>query len=265
MAMSSTVQGPTPGSRASSPRASCQSTPGSRHGVARRPGPRPARPPCGAARGHGERRGQLVGVGAREGRDGGPRAAQAAVRVPTGSPKASRSRPAQAGRSSEAHLLAEHDPDGELVLVDGAGHPAPGCLGDPRGELGVGAEGLVDGYGIGVEVEQAAAAGDGELQVAVVGERSWAGDVVGGRGEGDDAGATGQAEGPPVGAVRRPPRPRPRRWRPGGRRGCPAAAAAGTGGAARGRRATWRHRGDGSGPGPAARRGWSRTPRGRCR
>ena len=58
------------------------------------------------------------------------------------------------------HLLAEHGPHGELVLVDGARHPPPGRLGHQRRQQRCRRERVVDRDRVGVEVEQAAAARD---------------------------------------------------------------------------------------------------------
>lgn len=77
------------------------------------------------------------------------------------------------------HLLAEHGADRELGLVDGARHPAAWRLVDERREQQVGARLLVDGDGVGVEVEHAAAAADRDGQIALVGEDEAAADVVG--------------------------------------------------------------------------------------
>lgn len=89
----------------------------------------------------------------------------------------------QAGRvgagGGRGHLLAEHGADGELGLVDRARHPAARAPLDQRGEQRVGAEPLVDGDRVGVQVEQAAAAADGHGQVAQVAQGEPAGDVVG--------------------------------------------------------------------------------------
>ncbi len=63
------------------------------------------------------------------------------------------------------HLLSEDRADGELRLVDRARHPAAGRLVDQGRERGVGPQLLVDGDRVGVEVEQPAAAADGDGQV----------------------------------------------------------------------------------------------------
>lgn len=98
-------------------------------------------------------------------------------------------------------LLAQHRPYGELRRVDRTGHPAPGGLVHERGQQRVGAQLLVDRLGVGVQVEHPAAPTDGDGEVAQVGQREPAADVVGLRGQGDDAGAVGQAQRATVGAV----------------------------------------------------------------
>ena len=105
-----------------------------------------------------------------------------------------------AGRG-RGDLLAEHRPYGELRRVDGARHPAARRLVDQRREQRVGAQLVVDGDRVGVQVEHPAAAADRDGQVAQVGEGEPAGDVVGLRGEGDDAVPVREAQGAPVRAV----------------------------------------------------------------
>lgn len=99
------------------------------------------------------------------------------------------------------HLLAQHRAQCELGLVDRAGHAPAGCLVHQGCEDRVGAQPVVDGDRVGVQVEQAPAAGESDGQVAQVAEGEAAGDVVGVRGERDDAVAVGQAQGAAVGAV----------------------------------------------------------------
>ncbi len=99
------------------------------------------------------------------------------------------------------HLLAEDRADGELRLVDRARHPAAGCLVDEGRERGVGPQLLVDRDRVGVEVEQAAAAADGDGEVAGVAQGEPAGDVVGARGQRHDAVAVREPQRAPVGAV----------------------------------------------------------------
>lgn len=98
-------------------------------------------------------------------------------------------------------LLAEHRPYGELGLVDGPWHPATRCLVHQRREYGIGAQLLVDGDRVGVQIEHAATAADGDGQVPQIAEGEPAGDVVGLRREGDDAVTVRQPERAPVRAV----------------------------------------------------------------
>ncbi|MDQ0948485.1 hypothetical protein QFZ24_002408 [Streptomyces phaeochromogenes] len=111
----------------------------------------------------------------------------------------------QAGRvrtgRGRGDLLAQHRAYGELGLVDRTRHPAARRLVDERGQQRVRTQLVVDRDRIGVQVEHAAAAADGDGQVAHVAEGEPAADVVGRRGERDDAVAVGQAQGAPVRAV----------------------------------------------------------------
>ncbi len=195
--MISTVHGPKPGRASSRARASSQSF--------LRPQADRAVGEGGDQRGQGgaaaARHGELLRIepgelaGARE------EVGEAAGRVLDGRAV----RGGEAGRvgagGGGGDLLAENGPDGELGGVDGTRHAPARRLGDERREDGVGGEPLVHGDRVGVEVEQAAAAADGEGEVAQVGEGQPAADVVGGRGEGGDARTVRQVEGAAVGAV----------------------------------------------------------------
>jgi hypothetical protein len=97
-----------------------------------------------------------------------------------------------------ADLLAQHGAHGELLAVHGPGHASSGSTRHPRREHLVLRQLRVHRHGIRVEVEQATATGHRGGQVAQVGEREPAGDVGRLRGEGDDAGAVRQPEGPAV-------------------------------------------------------------------
>ena len=73
--------------------------------------------------------------------------------------------PGERARGGERDLLAEDGADGALGRVDGAGRAHAGGRRDERGERRVGGEDVVVGARVGVEVEQAAARGDGRVEV----------------------------------------------------------------------------------------------------
>ena len=73
-------------------------------------------------------------------------------------------------RGGHRDRLPEDRPDGQLRAVDGTGGATAGHRAHEVGEHGVPAQRLVDRDRVGVEVEQAAAAGDGRPQVAQVGQ-----------------------------------------------------------------------------------------------
>ena len=101
----------------------------------------------------------------------------------------------------ERHLLAEHHPQRQFVLVDGSRNPLPRRLGDQRARVRVGAERVDDGLGIRVEVEQPSAAGDRGGEIAEVVQHESALHMVGLRCEADDSVAVGQSQRPSVPAV----------------------------------------------------------------
>ena len=68
----------------------------------------------------------------------------------------------------ERHLLAEHHPQRQFLLVDSARYPLPWCLGDQRAQIRVGPEHVDDGLGVRVEVEQAPASGNRRGEIAEV-------------------------------------------------------------------------------------------------
>jgi hypothetical protein len=105
-----------------------------------------------------------------------------------------------AGRRG-ADLLAEDRPQRHLVLVDRAGDAPAGCGADERLERGIVGQGVVDGHGVGVEVEEPTGAGHGDGEVAHVAQRQAAGDVVGPGRDRHDAVAVGEAQRPAVGPV----------------------------------------------------------------
>ena len=92
----------------------------------------------------------------------------------------------------DGDLLAQHDPHGQLRLVDGARDALARGLGHQGAEVGVGAERVDHGLRVGVEVEQPAAAGDRRGQVAEVVEHELAAHMVGRGVEADDAVAVGR-------------------------------------------------------------------------
>ena len=74
----------------------------------------------------------------------------------------------------ERHLLAEHHPQRQFLLVDSARYPLPWRLGDQRAQIRVGPERVDDGLGVRIEVEQAPASGDRRGEIAeVVQHDSW--------------------------------------------------------------------------------------------
>ena len=68
----------------------------------------------------------------------------------------------------ERHLLAEHHPQGQFVLVDSPRYPLPRRLGDQHAQVWVGAERVDDRLGVGIEVEQASASRDRRGEIAEV-------------------------------------------------------------------------------------------------
>ncbi len=91
----------------------------------------------------------------------------------------------------DRHLLAQHHTKGEFVLIDGPRDALPGRLRDQGAQVRVGAKRVNDGFGVGVEVQQAAAAGDRRGEVAEVVQHELAPHVVGFRCETDDSAASG--------------------------------------------------------------------------
>ena len=75
-------------------------------------------------------------------------------------------RPRRRGRD----LLSQDDPQGHLRAVGGTGHATAGERDDERCQDGVGTEGLLGRFRVGVEVEQPAASGDGSTHVTHVGQ-----------------------------------------------------------------------------------------------
>ena len=190
MRMRAAVRASMPGRARRAASASSRSAPGSRRrapsarAAASAPSGSPARP--ASSPGEGKR---WVRV---------PQGASSGLRVPLDEPR--RLRP------------PGEEPHGHLVGVGGARRAQTGPCGDERGEARVGAEPLVDGVRVGVQVEQAPQPPHGRGQVAQVGEvdagRRASRRVRGaarGRGpgalvDGDDARAVRQPQGAPVGA-----------------------------------------------------------------
>ncbi len=112
----------------------------------------------------------------------------------------------------------------------------PGRLGHQRREDRVAPRAPVDRLGVGVEVEQPPAPGDGGGEVGAR-RRGRPGRRCG-RASGSAPRSPGRGRGAACAGrwPRPPPRPRGRRWRPGARRGCRGAAAGGTAGARRAHR-----------------------------
>ncbi|PQM47566.1 hypothetical protein C1Y40_02235 [Mycobacterium talmoniae] len=113
-----------------------------------------------------------------------------------------RDQPAGVGAGRRGgHLLAQYHPNGEFDLVHRARDALTGRLRHDRAQIRVRRQHLEHRFRVGVEVEKSPAAGDRGGQVAKVVEDQLAADVVGGRGERDDAGAVRQAQGAPIPAV----------------------------------------------------------------
>ncbi len=101
----------------------------------------------------------------------------------------------------DRHLLAQHDAQRELGLIDGARDALAGRLRDQGAQIRIGAKRVDDGLGVGVEVQQAPAAGDRGGQVSEVVQHQRAPNMVGFRCETDDSVACGQPQRSPVCAV----------------------------------------------------------------
>ena len=101
-------------------------------------------------------------------------------------------------RAASRYLLSQHGSERELVGVDGAGNPTTRRLGHERSEDFVAGEVRVDRYGVGVEIEQSAAAVHGRGEIAQVGERQPAPDVIDDGDELDDAVTVREAKRPAV-------------------------------------------------------------------
>ena len=166
-------------------------------------------------------------------------------------------------RGRDRDLLAEHGAHDDLRAVDAARHAQPGARGDERREQRVAREHRGDRDGVGVEVEQPAAARDGDAEVAHVGEAQRAlHAAVAGR-ELDDRGAVRAGA---ACAGRRPPPSPPRRRRSRASRRTRTAlrprSARGREGGARSCRRRPRSAGRAA---AAARAASARTPRAPCR
>ena len=176
MATYSAVHGPMPGSRDQRAAQLGRVGAGVDHDVAalhglgqRAEGPAPSRR-------HGERTrvtaGQL-GQRRRRREEVGDRAVGLGERVSRRLHEPAGDRP----RPGDRDLLADDGAHGELETVGGARHPPARVLLDHRPEVRVAPQGLPDGDGVGVEVEQLAAARHRGRQVAQVGEHELALDV----------------------------------------------------------------------------------------
>ena len=167
MATYSAVQGPMPGSATRERRSSAGSAPGSittsPASTAWASATRARRRPAGMAKAPGSRSASstsAAGVGKRW------------VTAPTGAGSelagGQHQPPGDGARTGDRDLLPDDGAHGELEAVGGAGHAAPGIAPHQRADERVVAQGLPDGDGVGVEVEQLAAAGHGGVQVAQV-------------------------------------------------------------------------------------------------
>ena len=171
MATYSAVQGPMPGSATSERRSSAGSAPGSittsPASTAWASATRARRRPAGMAKAPGSRpasSASAAGVGKR------------CVTAPSGVGQrfaGGLDQPSGHGaRPGDRDLLADDGAHGELEAVDGAGHPPPGIAPRPAAPTsGSSAQRLPDGDGVGIEVEQLAAARHGRVQVAQVRQR----------------------------------------------------------------------------------------------
>ena len=95
------------------------------------------------------------------------------------SPSAAASRAGRRAGRRDRHLLAQQRADRRLGAVDRARQPDARHLLDGRGERRIGAQQLVDGDRVGVEVEQAPHPGHGGPEVARVGQPQRRRDVRG--------------------------------------------------------------------------------------
>ena len=100
--------------------------------------------------------------------------------------------PGQCPRGLRRHLLTEHHPDRQFRFVDGARNALAGRLADEFAQRVVRSESLVNGLGVGVQVEQPATACDGDGQVPEVVERQHTPHLIGSRRQADDPGAVRQ-------------------------------------------------------------------------
>ena len=117
-------------------------------------------------------------------------------------------------RGRDGDLLPEHGAHGDLGAVDAARHAQAGARRDERREQRIARECRGDRRGIGVEVEQPAAARDGDAEVAHVGEAQRALHAAVARRQLGDRGAVRQAQRapvPPAGVRLLDARDRPRR------------------------------------------------------
>ena len=97
--------------------------------------------------------------------------------------------------AGDRDLLTDDRADGELEAVDRAGDAEAGRLGDEGSEQAVGAEQVIDGDGIGVEVEEVTRPGDrrGQIPEVVEHEDGVDGRAVTSRSQGDRPVAVGKA------------------------------------------------------------------------
>ena len=118
-----------------------------------------------------------------------------------GTPRLPRQPSGDRAGAAHRHLLSEDRPDRELGSVDASRDAPTRRARDERGELRVGAEDVVDRVGVGVEIEQSAAALDRRGEVAQIRQPQPAVDEsVGGR-QLDDPVAVAQIDRPPVRAI----------------------------------------------------------------
>lgn len=182
MAITSAVQGPTPGI-ASNCRRTFPVAPGIQDNAAvGNPGNKCGKCPS-ACLGYG----QIGGIDLGELLDRRERVGQRALgvvdRPPMGSDESARVGSHGLGR----HLLAQHRPHRQFRLVDGAGNTLSGGFGHHRAQVWVRLEYRNHRFRVCVEVQEPTATGNRGREVAEVVEHEQAADMIGSRRQGDQA------------------------------------------------------------------------------
>ena len=155
----------------------CRAARADRGALARGPHLRPSstRPSRSAAHSGAQRRSRRAGIASTSSSAGGarrPRSGKTCVSDPSGRGQrlavALHDARSMRTRGRDRDLLAEHGAHDDLRAVDAAGHAQPRARGDERREQRVARQHGGDRDGIGVQVEQPAAARDGDAEVAHV-------------------------------------------------------------------------------------------------